>query len=528
MIDRVPRVGAWLAGGLLLAGLFLLVWLVVQQGRRDLATVPVYQASAPFTVPRSLDESSAPGGEPKAVRELVATGPPKLTLDLKASEPAVRAGVSPASVVLARDAIPGGAEPLTASPNEVKTPQPEAASAPLAEEEISAEAEALPPRDGEEVSFPAAARTSAAGEPALARLAAEELEVAAPVAEERPALPEPAFAEPVHAEEALPELAEQNGAPSVEPAWEPVGQGQPIPELTTALAAEPVISELTQPEPKTELALIEQDGPVVTPIAVRQAAQSSIEVPSFLSNVIFTDSSPPQCDTPTTTPGTGTAPAFRQIAPAALAQPTAGIGHTAVQLTFSLEIASMQLTSTMKMSRLYLKPLSKAVSVRFGSTQDPEPPMDFNVAFEMAKIDLSNGTIGSVRLVPSALQESAASARPYLAISSMEFLPGQGAAPVHLTPSHQKQASVQLTAEFRIAAVEFAPLFEIAAIVLDASSRKVSMRLPGSVDNDAVYEIENVQLGANDEMALIMVTPGRKDWESTAAAESDERSARGM
>jgi predicted Zn-dependent protease len=525
MIDRVPRVGAWLAGGVLLAGLFLLVWLVVQQGRRNLATVPVYHASAPFTAPRALDERSVPAGEPKPARELVATGPPKLSLDLRASESAVGAGVSPASVVLAPDAIPGVAELLTASPNEPKTPQPEAASAPLAEEEISAGAEALPPHDEEEVSLPAVAE-----EPALAKLAAGELEVAAPapVVEERPVLTEPAFAEPVHAEKSLPELAEANGVPSGEPVWEPVGQGQPIPELTTALAAEPVISELTQPEPKTELALIEPAGPIVTPIAVRQAAQSSIEVPSFLSNVIFTDSSPPQCDTPTTTAGTGTAPAVHQFAPATLAQSTAGIGHTAVQLTFSLEIASMQLTSTMKMSRLYLKPVSKVVSLRFGSTQDPEPPMDFSIAFEMAKIDLSNGTIGSVRLVPSALRESAASARPYLPISSLEFLPGQGAAPVHLTPSHQRQASVQLTAEFRIAEVEFAPRFEIAAIVLNASSRKVSMRLPRSVDNKAVYEIENVQLGANDEMALIVVTPGRKDWEFTAAAESDERSATGM
>ena len=523
MIGRVPRVGAWLGGGLLLAGLFLLVWPVVQQGRRNLTTVPVYQASAPFAAPHALDESSIPAGEPKAARKLVATGPPKLSLDLRASEPAVGAGVSPASVVLARGAIPGVAESLTASLNAIQTPQTEAASAPLAEEEISVGVEALPARDKEEVSPPAAAE-----EPAGAKLAAGKLEVAEPVAEERPLLPEPAFVEPAHAEKAVPELAEANGVPSAEPAWEPVGQGQPIPELTTALAVEQVISELTQPEPKTELALIEPDGPVVTPIAVRQAAQSSIEVPSFLSNVIFTDSSPPQCVTPTTTAGTETPPAVRKFAPAALAQPTGGIGHTAVQLTFSLEIASMQLTSTMKMSRLYLKPLSKVVSVRFSSTQDPEPPMDFNVAFEMAKIDLSNGTIGSVRLVPSALRESEASARPYLAISSLEFLPGQGAAPVRLTPSHQKQASVQLTAEFRIAEVEFAPRFEIAAIVLNASSRKVSMRLPGSVDNDAVYEIENVQLGADDEMALIIVTPRRKNWEFTPKAESDERSAAGM
>jgi predicted Zn-dependent protease len=469
MIDRVPRLGAWLAGGLLLAGLLLLVWFLVQHGRRDLATVPVYQATVPFTVPRSLDENSAFGDEPKAARELVATGPPKLSLDLEASEPAGRAGVLPASVVLARGAIPGVAEPLTVSPNEVKTPQREAASASVGEEKTS------------------------------------------PGTEERQILSEPAFAKPVHAEKALPELVEANSAPSVEPAWEPVGQGQPIPELTTALAAEPIISEFTQLELNTDLALTEPDGPIVAPIAATQAAPSPIEVPSFLSKAIFTDSSPPHGDTPTTTPGNGTAPAVRQIAPTALAQPTAGIGHTVAQLTFSLEIASMQLTSTMKMSRLHLKPLSKVVSVRFGSTQDPEPPMDFDVPFEIARIDLSNGTIDSVRLVPSALRESAASSGPFLAISSLEFLPSQRAAPVHLTPSHQERASVQLTAEFRIAAVEFAPLFEIAAIVLNASSRKVSMQLPGAVDNVAVCEIENVQLGADDEMALIMVTLSRPD-----------------
>ena len=40
--DRFPRASAGLAGGLLLSGLLLLVWLVVQQVRRTLATVPVY------------------------------------------------------------------------------------------------------------------------------------------------------------------------------------------------------------------------------------------------------------------------------------------------------------------------------------------------------------------------------------------------------------------------------------------------------------------------------------------------------
>src|SRR5262249_8600012 len=48
---------------------------------------------------------------------------------------------------------------------------------------------------------------------------------------------------------------------------EPVGQGQPVPELTTALSPEPVLSELTQSEPDAPLELIEAEEGVAAPIA---------------------------------------------------------------------------------------------------------------------------------------------------------------------------------------------------------------------------------------------------------------------
>ena len=70
-----------------------------------------------------------------------------------------------------------------------------------------------------------------------------------------------------------------------------------------------------------------------------------------------------------------------------------------------------------------------------------------------------------------------------------------------------------MTAEFQIAAIEFTPLFEIASIVLNSTSKKVSMQLPGagpsSIDNAPVFEIENVLLGGGSELGLIQVTPGR-------------------
>jgi hypothetical protein len=205
------------------------------------------------------------------------------------------------------------------------------------------------------------------------------------------------------------------------------------------------------------------------------------------------------------------APAFQPAAPTMSVQQPLGGMHTAVQLTFSLEIASMQLTPTFKMSGLQLKPMSKVVSMRLAPSQDPQPPMNLQVTFEVAKIELSGGSIGTVRLAPSLQEKPAALSSPSFAISGLELVAGAGTAPVQLTPSHQEQASVLLTAHFQIAAIEFSPLFEIAAIVLNSTSKHVSMQLPGSgpssIDNAPVFQIENVQLGGSAELGTIQVTP---------------------
>jgi len=357
--------------------------------------------------------------------------------------------------------------------------------------------------------------------------------VETPAIEPAPAKPEPSTAEIIEPareeltlepaaasakiEEPAVEIEEAIAAGIEEAAWpveEPVGQGQPVPQLTTAFSADPVISEIAQPEPESELVLIEPEDTVAAPIAGRQRAQSSIETPSFASKIITTQPSRLQPTTSDIMPETTITPtpSFRPSSPTMSVQQPVGGMHTAVQLTFSLEIASMQLTPTFKMSGLQLKPTSKVVSMRLAPSQDPQPPMNLQVTFEVAKIELSDGSIGTVRLAPSAQQKPAVLTSPSFAISGLELVAGSGAAPVQLTPSHQEQASVHLTAEFQIAAIEFTPLFEIATIVLTSTSKKVSMQLPGSgpssIDSAPVFEIENVQLGAGNELGLVQVTPG--------------------
>jgi len=566
-VDRISNPRSLLVVGLLLAGILLLVWLVVQQFRRNLSSVPIYPPSAPLTEPPFTGDEPIPGDERKVSRDLLSSGPPKVSLRLIASEPSVRTAVLPSGAITARGSVPGVDEPATASPNDTDesvseaTPLAPAATPPTditppaAKEVTSPTEEKAAPllRDQEEVSLPAASVVAA---PPVEEKAPEPVStVETPAIEPPPAKPEPPEAEIVEPakEEPAPEPAaasaaieepavkieepiaakieepagksEEPAAETEEPAWlveepavmseEPVGQGQPIPQLTTAFSADPVISEIAQPEPESELVLIEPDDTVAAPIAGRQKAQSSIETPSFASKIITTEPIRLQPTTSDIMPETTItpAPAFRPSTPTMSVQQPVGGMHTAVQLTFSLEIASMQLTPTFKMSGLQLKPTSKVVSMRLAPSQDPQPPMNLQVTFEVAKIELSGGTIGTIRLAPSAQQKPAVLTSPSFAISGLELVSGSGAAPVQLTPSHQEQASVHLTAEFQIAAIEFTPLFEIATIVLTSTSKKVSMQLPGagpsSIDSAPVFEIENVQLGGGSELGLIQVTPDR-------------------
>jgi hypothetical protein len=128
-------------------------------------------------------------------------------------------------------------------------------------------------------------------------------------------------------------------------------------------------------------------------------------------------------------------------------------------------------------------------------------------------LELTNGNISGVRLVPTNHQPPPTSNRASLAIDTLKFVPGDGATRVQLTAEHQEQASVQLAAPFRIAAIEFSPRFEISTVILNASSNKVSMRLSGqtqsSTDDLAPYETQSVQLGPDGELALLEIAPGR-------------------
>jgi tetratricopeptide (TPR) repeat protein len=286
---------------------------------------------------------------------------------------------------------------------------------------------------------------------------------------------------------------------------EPVAQGQPVPYQTVAEKMETPVEK----EPPAEEAEMRRVSGAIAGLGALRGAMPASEAEKEFSS---------QPTTIQNMPETQTAPVIRTpagstqsspIAPAPLAA-ASGI-HTAVHITLSCEIASMQLTPTFKMGALQLRPISKVVTMRLApSQQQQQNGMNLQVNFEIAKVQPTPGSLGQIRLNPSQQQRPATLNTPSFNISGLQVVSGFEQAPLQLTPSQQGQASVHVTAAFQITTVEFSPTFDIAAMILNSSSKTVSVQLPGAVGNTGdgpLFEIANVQLAANGEISMLQLNP---------------------
>jgi tetratricopeptide (TPR) repeat protein len=323
---------------------------------------------------------------------------------------------------------------------------------------------------------------------------------------------EPTVAEAVAPSEVEEHISTQEWSPKPKP--EPIEQGQPVPYQTVVTAEKP--AEIAAPE-EPEITTVAEIAGVGRAIAGIGALPEAPEIPAsdeehFVSQPTTIETMPETLQTPTApvirTSGAPTQPAHAAPAPQAAA------GGTAVQITLSCEIASMQLTPTFKMGTLQLRPISKVVTMRLASSPQQQVPMNLQVNFEIAKIQAANGSLGQLRLNPSQQQKPATLATPSFNISGLQLVSGFESAPLQLTPSHQTQASVHLTAAFQISSVEFSPTFEIAGIILNSTAKTVAVQLPGagasSVENAPMFEITNVQMASNGEIAMLQLNPVAK------------------
>ena len=552
-----------------MAGILLLVWVVISEMRRRVSGT-LYRSPTPATGPRFDAPEEATVVEKLAAPKRLAGGPPQVSLQLKASEPSVRrsavpfgktnrplgATVSSAAGVGAvienfvprqaaaipeperveESVIESAAESAESDYSRDFMPETvsevsEIISAPKPEPEVVSEKSEIAPGYEEVTAAPAFEEAPVFFEPPITwapvtaeTTSTEPAEFETPVAAETFAesvFDAPASFESVGepmpiAAEIAPEPVATQAPEILQSETEPFAQGPPIPYQVPAVLTESPMAEITKPEPESLPARLAEGVAASSAMAGVGALRHSVESPSFAPQVISTEPLAQQPTTPATMPQPNQptpAPSIRPSpmtggAPQTQAQPSSGM-QTAVQLTFSFEIASLQLTPSFKMGALQLKPTSKIVTMRLAPSQQPQPAMNLQVTVEIATVQAAGGGIGQIRLTPSQQQRPSVISTPSFNIAGLQLLSGADSGAVQLTPSQQGQASVHVTGRFQIATVEFSPSFEIASIVLNATSKSVSVQLPGAgpsaVEGAPVFEIANVQLTGSGEIGMMQL-----------------------
>ena len=532
-LDRItdPRTLLWMA--LLLGGIGALAWAILPSIRRRFADAQVGHRPAPATGPELSGHEDSTGGTMTLAPRHLSGGPRRVSLQLKASEPSLRRAVIPLAKRAAETPVVAEVEPTINRSNGQEeflasslADFSETCVGPVIEQETESREPVQPSELEKESEFaPTPSAPSIVLDETSPAIAEEQTEwVSEPVfqAESAPefVIQESATYEPVAPEAAIAPAVFPEEIPVSEPLVEspmsdesePVLQGQPVPYQTVISTEEPVgigASEDVYQFTSEFAAETVAEAPIDIAIATNSPQDDLASQPTT------TDNMPETLQTPTapvirTSAGGITPQSVHAAAPGSQAGPATGM-QTAVQITLSCEIASMQLTPTFKMGALQLRPVSKVVTMRLAPAQQPQPAMNLQVNFEIAKVQPAPNSLGQMRLNPSQQQKPATLASPSFNIAGLQIVSGFEGAPVQLTPSQQGQASVHVTAAFQITTVEFSPSFDISAIILNSSSKTVSVQLPGAgataLENAPVFEITNVQLANNGEIAMLQLNP---------------------
>jgi len=447
----------WLVGGLLLVGIFLLAGVVVSQRRRYTFSVPSYSPNGSLIRSRTLKPNIALSEKGVALGNGFLAGPRQVSLQLTASKPLLQR--TALRLAQSRGAFDGLAD-LRGIVSEAPAYQ-----------HAEADRQALPvakPVLGTPTGL-VVAQTPGISWPSI------------------PQAPKPNQI-PVVAESAVTPVIEPVG----EPQFEAIDQGQPIAEMAVSAM---------EPSAVAAVAVV----PFYSPNAI-----SNEPVSSRTTTPLIMPEQPEQFE-PTEVPAAADAP---RPAPAA---------HTPVQLTFSFEIISVQLTPTFKVRALHVRPASKIVTMRLAPSQRPQPEMHPQVAFEIVKIQPADSGLGTVRLIKSPhqrqqpVQQPVAIASPSFEVTALQSVSSSDSpAVVQLAPSEQGQAHVQVTADFQMAKVEFSSCFEITGVILNSTSRHVSVQLagaaPSAIEEAGLFDIANARLiGSGDseilELDAVSTTP---------------------
>ena len=177
-----------------------------------------------------------------------------------------------------------------------------------------------------------------------------------------------------------------------------------------------------------------------------------------------------------------------------------------LSVTFSFKIVALEFTTFFDMETATLRPFGRAVAVKICDREGLEGPL-LASGFRLDTISLAgNGTIDTMRLVPTHQPPQLSVPSNFFAVEESDFQSANAHSPLLLTASSEAGMPVLLTARFELLAIEMSAGFEAVAVLLKTRERTVLVR-NNSESPGKRFEVLEARLAPSSQLQTLLVRP---------------------
>jgi CheY-like chemotaxis protein len=188
-------------------------------------------------------------------------------------------------------------------------------------------------------------------------------------------------------------------------------------------------------------------------------------------------------------------------------------GESEVVMTLALLVTSMQFTPQFRVGTMRARPASPVAALRVESEQ-PHGELLVQTGFNLGPVQLDKeGRFAGVRLLPNQQPVTRPRSQSSFQIGGVAVVPADSDDRVQFTTAEATPMTVQLSANLKLTSIELSPAFDIAALILQASTRQVSVSVqtngptPAHVEPTALFTIGGVELDASGGVEQLILNP---------------------
>jgi len=173
-------------------------------------------------------------------------------------------------------------------------------------------------------------------------------------------------------------------------------------------------------------------------------------------------------------------------------------------VTLSFKVLALQFTTFFEMETAVLQPFDRVATVKMGGREELKD-LPLVSGFRLDTISLAgNGTIDTMRLVPTHQPPQLTVPSSSFAVGGSEFQSANLHSPLLLTATSEAVMRVRLTARCELLAMELSAGFEVAAVLLKIRETTVLVH-NDSESPGKPFEVLEAQLAPSSELQSLLV-----------------------